>query len=77
MPDGTTARLDKDVPTYWETFYDETGNEDGVSTMPLGPMGAALCWELVRSGTVRRLAGKTDIVLTASPAPTEASPDRF
>jgi predicted amidohydrolase len=77
MLDGTTPRHDKDVPTYRETCYYEKGNEYGVLTTPLGPMRAALCWEMVRSGTVRRLAGKTDIVLTAGPAPTEASPDRF
>jgi predicted amidohydrolase len=39
MPDGTTLRHDKDLPTYWETCYYEKGNDAGVLTTPLGPMG--------------------------------------
>ena len=53
-PDGAALRHDKDFPTYWETCYYERGNDDGVLNTPLGPMGAALCWEMVRSGTARR-----------------------
>jgi predicted amidohydrolase len=78
MPDGTTLRHDKDFPTYWETCYYEKGNDDGVLTTPLGPMGVALCWEMVRSGTVERLAGKVRLLLAGSTwwtLPDEAPPD--
>ena len=65
-PDGAALRHDKDFPTYWETCYYEQGNDDGVLNTPLGPMGAALCWEMVRSGTARRLAGKIRLLLAGS-----------
>ena len=78
MPDGTTLRHDKDLPTYWETCYYEKGKDAGVLTTPLGPMGAALCWEMVRSDTAQRLAGKIRLLLAGSTwwtLPEEAGPD--
>ena len=78
MPDGTTWRHDKDLPTYWETCYYEKGNDAGVLTTALGPMGAALCWEMVRSETARRLSGKIRLLLAGSTwwtLPDEAGPD--
>jgi predicted amidohydrolase len=78
MPDGATWRHDKDFPTYWETCYYEKGSDDGLLSTPLGRMGAALCWEMVRSGTVRRLAGRIQLLLAGSTwwtLPEEAGPD--
>jgi len=78
MPDGTTFRHDKDFPTYWETCYYEKGNDDGVLPTPLGPLGTALCWEMIRSGTARRLRGKVQLLLAGSTwwtLPEEAGPD--
>jgi len=66
LPDGTTFRHDKDFPTYWETCYYEGGNDDGVLQTPLGAVGVALCWEMVRSGTARRLSGKVQMLLAGS-----------
>jgi len=77
-PDGATWRHDKDFPTYWETCYYEKGDDDGVLISPLGQIGAALCWEMVRSGTVRRLAGRIQLLLAGSTwwtLPEEAGPD--
>lgn len=78
MPDGTRFRHDKDFPTYWETCYYEKGNDDGVLATPIGPIGAALCWEMVRSGTARRLVGKIRLLLAGSTwwtLPDEAGPN--
>lgn len=77
-PDGTVGRHDKDRPTYWEACYYEGGSDDGVLDSPLGPVGAVLCWEAIRSGTARRLAGKVRMVVGGSTwwtLPDDAPPD--
>ena len=50
----------------WENSYYIGGSDDGVLATPAGPVGAALCWELIRSQTVRRLAGKVNFVVGGS-----------
>src|SRR5690606_19344566 len=42
LPDGTTARHDKDAPTYWENCYCQGAEpgDDGVLPSPIGPVGA-------------------------------------
>lgn len=65
-PDGTYATHDKDLPTMWENCYYSGGDDPGILDTPLGPTGAALCWELVRSQTARRLAGRVDLVVGGS-----------
>jgi len=66
FPDGTAYRHDKDFPTFWEACYSEGGNDDGVLETPFGPVGVALCWEMVRSGTAERLLGKIQMLLAGS-----------
>lgn len=66
FPDGSYYRHDKDVPTMWENCYYVGGNDDGVFDTPWGPIGAAVCWELIRSQTPRRLRGKVSIVVGGS-----------
>jgi predicted amidohydrolase len=66
FPDGKYHRHDKDMPTMVETSYYIGGSDDGVLATPAGPVGAALCWELIRSQTVRRLAGKVNFVVGGS-----------
>lgn len=66
FPDGTTYRHDKDVPTYWEACFYEGGEDDGALETPVGPVGVALCWEMVRSGTARRLSGRVGLLLAGS-----------
>jgi predicted amidohydrolase len=80
-PDGEIAgRHDKDLPTMWENALYVGGSDDGVIEVPpsagtpLGSasgrphltIGAAVCWELMRTQTVRRLAGRVDLALTGS-----------
>jgi len=66
LPDGSHYRHDKDQPTYWEACYYEDGNDDGVLHTPEGDIGVALCWEMIRSRTARRLRGKVRLLLAGS-----------
>jgi len=66
FPDGEYATHDKDQPTMWENCYYRGGMDDGILDTPLGPIGVALCWELVRMRTVHRLRGKVDLLVGGS-----------
>jgi len=66
FPDGRVERHDKDQPTYWENCFYRGGQDDGVLPTPIGGVGSALCWELIRSRTMRRLHGRVRLVLGAS-----------
>ncbi len=65
-PDGRTLMHDKDQPTMWENCYYTGGSDPGLLTTPLGRMGAALCWEFIRSRTARRLLDQVDMVIGGS-----------
>jgi predicted amidohydrolase len=67
-PDGTLAgRHDKDLPTMWENCFYVGGDDDGVVEVQPGlTVGLAVCWELMRTQTVRRLRGRVDLVLAGS-----------
>ena len=65
-PDGLLGRHDKDLPTMWENALYVGGNDDGVIEAPDLTVGAAVCWELMRSGTARRLRGCVDLVMGGS-----------
>jgi predicted amidohydrolase len=66
FPDGTTMLHDKDIPTYWENCYYKGGNDDGVLSTPIGPVGSVLCWEFIRSQTAKRLFNKVNLVVGGS-----------
>jgi predicted amidohydrolase len=64
---GLIGRHDKDQPTMWENPFYVGGDDDGIIGLPDGTrVGVALCWELMRSRTVRRLRGRVDVVLGGS-----------
>jgi predicted amidohydrolase len=66
-PDGEIAgRHDKDLPTMWENALYVGGRDDGVIDADGLSVGAAVCWELMRTQTVWRLAGRVDLALTSS-----------
>ncbi|CAN5450689.1 carbon-nitrogen hydrolase family protein [soil metagenome] len=66
-PEGKIAgRHDKDLPTAWENALYVGGSDDGVITADGISVGAAVCWELMRTQTVRRLRGRIDLALTGS-----------
>ena len=63
------GRHDKDLPTMWENAFYE-GGEPG-DTGVLGShdkirIGAAVCWEFMRTMTARRLRGRVDVVMGGS-----------
>jgi predicted amidohydrolase len=62
------GRHDKDLPTMWENaFYvDGEPGDDGVIETGELCAGAAVCWELMRSQTARRLRGRVDLVTGGS-----------
>jgi len=66
LPDGSYFRHDKDQPTYWETCFYADGSDDGVLKTPAADVGVALCWEMIRSRTARRLQGKVRLLLAGS-----------
>ncbi|QDQ97148.1 carbon-nitrogen hydrolase family protein [Tomitella fengzijianii] len=75
-PDGALlGRHDKDLPTMWENSFYIGGGDPGLIGLPpdaFGGMsaaptaGAAVCWELMRTGTARRLRGRVDLMMTGS-----------
>lgn len=66
FPNGQYFRHDKDLPTMWENSYYMGGFDDGILDTPAGPVGVAMCWELIRSRTARRLLGRVDLVVGGS-----------
>ncbi len=65
-PDGLLGRHDKDLPTMWENALYVGGDDDGVIQAGEMTVGAAVCWELMRSGTAGRLRGRVDLVMGGS-----------
>lgn len=63
---GVVGRHNKDLPTMWENAFYVGGDDDGVLNTGEHAVGAAVCWELMRSQTVRRLRGRVDLVMTGS-----------
>ncbi|MDH6193405.1 putative amidohydrolase [Mycobacterium frederiksbergense] len=63
---GVAGRHDKDLPTMWENAFYVGGDDDGVLTAGDYQVGAAVCWELMRTQSVRRLRGRVDLVMTGS-----------
>lgn len=67
LPDGSVAgRHDKDLPTMWENAFYVGGSDDGVIAAGAITVGAAVCWELMRTQTARRLRGRVDLVMAGS-----------
>ncbi|OBK26548.1 nitrilase [Mycobacterium asiaticum] len=65
-PDGVAGRHDKDLPTMWENAFYIGGHDDGIIEVGTMTVGAAVCWELMRTQTVRRLRGRIDLAMTGS-----------
>lgn len=69
-PHGLLGHHDKDLPTMWENYFYRGAadpGDDGVLAAVDGvTAGVALCWEFIRTQTVRRMAGRVDVVLGGS-----------
>ena len=66
FPNGSIFSHQKDIPTQFENCYYTTGDTDHILHTPIGDIGVALCWEMIRYDTLKRLSGKVDIVLAGS-----------
>ncbi|MBL0923999.1 MAG: carbon-nitrogen hydrolase family protein [Sphingomonadaceae bacterium] len=64
--DGRIYRHDKDQPTMVENAFYVGGNDVGLAETEFGNVGMAVCWETIRTRTLHRLAGKTDLLMTGS-----------
>ena len=65
-PQGVQGRHDKDLPTMWENAFYVGGSDDGVLRCGGLTAGAAMCWELMRTQTARRLRGRVDLIVGGS-----------
>jgi len=66
FPNGDIFTHSKDIPTQFENCYYTNGDEDNILHTPIGDIGVALCWEMIRYDTVKRLFGKVNFVLTGA-----------
>ncbi len=65
-PDGSVHRHCKDLPTMVENAFYTGGDDDGYMQTEIGEIGAAVCWEMIRTNTVHRLRGRVDLLMTGS-----------
>jgi predicted amidohydrolase len=65
-PDGSYGIHHKDIPTWWENCYYVGCKDEGVIETEVGIVGAAMCWEFLRSRTVGRLKDKIDLLVGGS-----------
>lgn len=66
FPNGEIFEHKKDIPTQLENCYYTNGDENNILKTPIGNIGIALCWELIRYDTLKRMSGEADIVLSGS-----------
>jgi len=66
FPNGQVYSHKKDLPTQFENCYYTKGDEMNVLHTPIGNIGVALCWEMLRYDTVKRMAAKVDLILAGS-----------
>ena len=79
FPSGEVFGHKKDIPTQFENCYYTNGDESNVFYTPIGNIGVALCWEMIRYDTVKRIMNNVDVVLAGScwwDLPKDAPPNR-
>ncbi len=67
-PDGSVRTHDKDTPSTGDEASNYMGRieDDGLLEVDELRIGAAMCWELIRFRTARRLREKVDLVLAGT-----------
>src|SRR5699024_8140156 len=65
-PAGTPELNAKHPPTMWENAFYGPGSDDGVARTGSGRVGMAVCWELIRNQTARRMLDRVDLVMTGT-----------
>lgn len=66
FPGGEAFEHCKDIPTLVENCYHEPGDTAHILHTPIGDIGIALCWEMARYDTLRRIAGQVDLILAGT-----------
>jgi len=66
FPNGEVHIHNKDIPTMWENCYYTGGGDSGVLETTSGSVGVALCWEMLRTQTAKRLLEKVNFVVSGS-----------
>ncbi len=66
FPDGETFSHKKDIPTQFENCYYTNGDKNNILKTPIGNIGVALCWEMIRYDTLKRILGNVYFVLAGS-----------
>ena len=57
---------DKDIPTMVESAFYTGGTSDRLLETGSGRIGVAMCWEMIRTRTVKRLAHQADLIMAGS-----------
>lgn len=63
------GRHDKDLPTMWENAFYEGGDPGDTGVLGMAGdlrIGAAVCWEYMRTMTAKRLKNRADLILGGS-----------
>lgn len=63
------GRHDKDLPTMWENAFYEGGSPGDTGVLGSHEdirIGAAVCWEFMRTMTAQRLRGRVDVIMGGS-----------
>ena len=66
FPTGEQFFHRKDIPTAIENFCYTNGDEQMLFDTPIGRVGIAMCWEQLRTVTLKRMLGKVDLVVAGS-----------
>lgn len=66
FPTGEEFHHNKDIPTALENYCYTNGDTISAFETPIGRIGIAMCWELIRYDTIKRMCGKVDLVLAGS-----------
>lgn len=60
---------DKDLPTMWENYFYEGGDPADIGVLGIVDgirVGAAVCWEFMRTMTAQRLRNQVDVIIGGS-----------
>jgi predicted amidohydrolase len=66
FPNGNTYLHCKDIPTQFEGCYYTNGDTEHILDTPIGKIGIALCWEMMRYDTIKRIGGQAGLLLCGS-----------
>lgn len=66
FPTGEEYHHSKDIPTGLESYCYTEGDTVSAFETPIGRVGIAMCWELMRYDTIKRMMGKVDFILAGS-----------